>query len=130
MSRSSRMWRGAIVVAAMAWMLVSPAATVPGEAQAGWPFHLEWTHNGPIASYYRLCVNGACSVLGARVKQGDDWIAPLPLLPPGEYRLVLEACGNETCRPGTPDLMIRVTPPGPRRPPIDVVNGPRIPASR
>jgi hypothetical protein len=112
------------------WMLASPASTMPAQAQS-WPFHLEWTQTGAPAAYFQLCVNGACRVLGdAHRTQGSVWRAALPMLPPGEYRLVVEACGVAECLPGEPDLMIRVVPSSPRRPPIDVIDGPRIPLSR
>jgi len=127
----NRIVRGALAVLAGAWMLASPASTTPVLAQASWPFKLEWNQTGSQASYYRLCVNGACAVLNdAHNIQGSVWRASLPLLPPGEYRLVLEACGREECLPGVPDLVIRVLPPAARRPPIDVIEGPRIPVSR
>jgi hypothetical protein len=131
MRRRSRITRGALAVLAAAWMLASPASMTPVLAQGAWPFQLEWSHTGSQASYYQLCVNGACTVLNdARNTQGSVWRASLPMLPPGEYRLVLEACGGEECLPGVPDLVIRVLEPAPRRPPIDVIEGPRIPVSR
>ena len=112
-------------------MLTSPASIMPTGAQSSWPFQLEWTQTGVPASYYRLCVNGACTVLGdARNTQGNVWRAALPLLPQGEYRLVVEACTDAGCLPGEPDLMIRVVPSSSRRPPIEVIDGPRIPVSR
>jgi len=127
----NRITRGALAVLAGAWMLASPASMTPVLAQASWPFKLEWSQTGSQASYYQLCVNGACSVLNdARNTQGSVWRASLPVLPPGEYRLVLEACGGDKCLPGAPDLVIRVLEPSPRRPPIDVIEGPRIPLSR
>ena len=131
MRRRSRITRGALAALAGAWLLVSPAAMTPVLAQASWPFQLEWNHTGAQASYYQLCVNAACTVLNdAYQTQAGLWRASLPLLPPGEYRLVVEACGGERCLPGAPDLVIRVLEPSPRRPPIDVLEGPRIPVSR
>jgi hypothetical protein len=50
----------------------------------------------------------------------------LPVFDRGEYRLVVEACVAGQCLPGTPDLMIRVVEPSGRRPPIDIVSGPRV----
>jgi hypothetical protein len=130
--RRSRIARGALVVVTGAWMLASPASMASVQAQSSWPFQLEWNHTGSQASYYQLCVNGTCSVLNdAYNTHGNVWRAPLPVLPPGEYRLIVEACGGTTeCLPGVPDLMIRVLAPSPRRPPIDVLEGPRIPVSR
>jgi hypothetical protein len=127
----SRIARGALLALAGAWMLASPASMTPASAQSSWPFQLEWTQTGTPAAYYRLCINGTCTVLAdARRTGGTVWRAALPMLPPGEYRLVVEACGGAECLPGSPDLMIRVVPPSPRRPPIDVIEGPRIPVSR
>ena len=82
-------------------------ARVAGVDDAGpradaWPFQLEWTQTGAQASYYRLCVNGACTVLhDARTTDGAVWRASLPMLPPGEYRLVVEACGATECLAGS-----------------------------
>ena len=130
MMRRSRFTRGALAVLAVAWMLVSSASTMRVRAQASWPFQLEWTQATP-ASYYRLCVNSACSVLAdARTSNGTVWRAALPVLSPGEYRLVVQACTGDQCVAGLPDLMIRVMEPSSRRPPIDVLDGPRIPVSR
>jgi len=131
MTRRSRIARGALAVLAGAWILALPASMMPARAQTAWPFQLEWTQAGAQASYYRLCVNGACTVLDdARTTDGAVWRASLPMLPPGEYRLVVEACGATECLAGQPDLMIRVLRASPRRPPIDVIEGPRIPVSR
>ena len=131
MERRSRMTRGALAVVAGAWLLVSPASMTPVLAQSSWVFQLEWDHAGGRADYYRLCVDGACIVLGdAHPVQGTRWRAALPLLPQGEHRLVVEACGQAQCLAGEPDLMIRVLAPSPRRPPIDILDGPRIPVSR
>ena len=130
MTRGNRITRGAVALLAGVWMLASPASMMPARAQSAWPFQLEWTQTGQ-ASYYRLCVNGACTVLhDAHNTQGTVWRAALPVLPPGEYRLVVEACGASECLPGEPDLMIRVLQGSSRRPPIDVLEGPRIPVSR
>jgi hypothetical protein len=51
------------------------------------------------------------------------------LLAPGEHRLVVRACTDAGCVEGTPDLVVRVTTPSTshRQPPIDVIEGPRIP---
>lgn len=131
MTRRSRLTHGALAVLAGAWMLVSPASMPSARAQSSWPFQLEWTQAGARPSYYRLCVNATCTVLGdARNVGGSVWRAALPTLPPGEYRLVVEACGTTQCLPGEPDLMIRVLQSSARRPPIDVIEGPRIPVSR
>jgi hypothetical protein len=132
MTRRSRIARGALAALAGAWMLASPASTIPAGAQSYWTFQLEWEQPGDVPDYFQLCVNGgACMVLGdARNTQGTVWRAALPLLPPGEYRLVLEACGFSGCMPGVPDLVIRVVAPSPRRPPIEVVVGPPFRMSR
>lgn len=130
MTRRSRIRHGVLAMTAFTWMLVSPASTLRAAAQAGWPFKLEWTQDQP-AAYFKLCVNDTCSVLAsARRTQGTTWQAPLPPLPPGEYRLVVEACAGEQCLPGSPDLVIRVLQPSSRRPPITVLDGPRIPLPR
>lgn len=130
MTRRTRITRGALALLAGGWMLASPASVMPLRAQPAWPFQVEWTQ-GAGAFYYRLCVNGACNVLSdARNVQGNVWRAALPLLPPGEYRLVVEACNETKCLAGEPDMVIRVLQPSARRPPIDVISGPRIPVSR
>jgi hypothetical protein len=113
----------------LAWAIAMPASPTVTAAPAAWPFHIAFDHNGIATGYYRLCVNNQCAPIEARLTQGG-WRAPLPVLPPGEYRLVVEACGATSCVAGSPDLMIRVVPSGTsRRPPIDVIDGPRIPAS-
>jgi hypothetical protein len=113
----------------LAGVVAMPASSTVGAAPAAWPFHIAFDHNGISTGYYRLCVNNQCAPIDARLTPAG-WRAPLPLLPPGEYRLVVEACGASSCVAGSPDLMIRVVPGGTsRRPPIDVIEGPRIPAS-
>lgn len=111
----------------LAWLVAMPAS--PAGA-AAWPFQIAFDHDGISTGYYRLCVNNQCAPIDVR-RNGTGWRAPLPVLPPGEYRLVVEACGGTSCVAGSPDVMIRVVTSGAgsRRPPIDVVNGPRIPAS-
>jgi hypothetical protein len=123
MTSGRRRWMGIGGALALTLMLGASASTVRG--QAGWPFHIEWNHDGIGVSYYRLCVNGQCAVVQA-TRRGPAWRAPLPLLPQGEHRIVVEACNRDACLTGTPDLMIRVVPPSRRRPPIEVVDGPRI----
>jgi len=131
MTRRSRIARAVLVMLAGTWMVTRPVSIMPTEAQSSWRFQLEWTQTGVPASYYRLCVNGACTMLGdAHNTQDNVWRAALPLLPQGEYRLVVEACTDAGCTPGEPDLMIRVVPSSSRRPPIEVIDGPRIPVSR
>jgi hypothetical protein len=97
-----------------------------------WPFHLEWEAVVPIGTSFQLCIDGNCQLIAAAPWGGVTWRAPLPLLPPGEHRLVVQSCTDAGCVPGTPDLMVRVTAPSgsSRQPPIDVVNGPRIPLPR
>ena len=131
MTRRSRIARGVLVVLAGLWMVTRPMSIMPIQAQSAWPFQLEWTQTGVPATYFRLCVNDSCTVLGdAHNTVGNIWRAALPLLPAGEYHLVVQACSDAGCVPGEPDLMIRVVPATPRRPPIEVVDGPRIPLSR
>jgi hypothetical protein len=44
-----------------------------------------------------------CTVLSdAQNAEGDVWRAALPMLPPGEYRLVLQGCTFEGCASGVP----------------------------
>lgn len=128
MTWSSRTARGALAALAGAWMLASPASTVPARAQSYWSFQLEWEQTGDPPSYFQLCINGgACTVLSdARNVQGTVWRAALPVLSPGEHRLVLEACSFGGCVAGKPELMVRVVAPSPRRPPIEVVEGPPL----
>jgi hypothetical protein len=104
-----------------------------GHAQApAWGFQLEWEYTGPANTEFQLCTDGTCAPLGAQLRGGTTWRAPLPLLPQGEHHLVVQACVLSDCKPGTPDLFVRVLPPpfSPRRPPIDVIDGPRVPAGR
>jgi hypothetical protein len=124
MSDGRRWWRGAAGAFALVMVLGAPASTV--QRQGAWPFQLEWNHDGRSTSYFRLCVGSECSVLDAVRAGGTLWRARLPILPQGEHQLVIEACGRDDCVPGTPDLMIRVLPPAGRRPPIDVISGPRV----
>ena len=99
-------------------------------AQAAWPFRLQWEQQEvPDGTFYRLCVNSQCTALNAWMDRGS-WNAQLPVLPAGEHRLVVQSCTSVGCVNGMPDLMIRVLPPSSRRPPIDVINGPRIPVNR
>jgi hypothetical protein len=113
----------------LAWVLAMPASRAVGQSAAAWPFRIAFDHDGGTAAYYRLCVNDQCAPIDAR-RTPAGWRAPLPVLPPGEYRLVVEACGAGECVAGVPDLMIRVVPAATsRRPPIEVIAGPRISAS-
>jgi hypothetical protein len=99
-------------------------------AQAvSWPFQLEWEAAIPLGTTFQLCVDGNCVLIAAAPRGGTTWRAPLPLLSPGEHRLVVQSCNDAGCVPGTPDLLVRVTTPSgsSRQPPIDVVDGPRIP---
>src|SRR5690349_4857981 len=99
-------------------------------AQAGaWPFQLEWEAVVPGGTSFQLCVDGSCRQLAAAPRGGTTWRAPLPLLPAGEHRLVVQSCNESGCVDGTPDLVVRVTAPsaGTRQPPIHIVDGPRIP---
>ena len=97
------------------------------DAQTPWSFRLVWEQDAPSGTYHRLCVNGQCSQLAASRVSGRTWAAPLPMLAAGEYTLIVESCVQTTCVAGVPDLVIRVLPPSPRRGPIDVVSGGRIP---
>jgi hypothetical protein len=124
MSVERRWWRGAAGAFALLMVLGAPGSTVQG--QGAWPFQLEWTHDGRFVSYFRLCVGRECSLLNAVRVDGTLWRAHLPVLPQGEHQLVVEACGPDECVRGTPDLVIRVLPPAGRRPPIDVISGPRV----
>ena len=89
-----------------------------------WGFHLEWNQPEKFANYYQVCVNDVvpCTVLSdAQNAEGDVWRAALPMLPPGEYRLVLQGCTFEGCASGVPDMMIRVSAPADGTAPGDVV---------
>jgi hypothetical protein len=129
MKRWGVVWRYAMAGLGLAWLVAMPASPPAGAAVAAWPFQIAFEHNGSSTGYYRLCVNDQCAPIDVHFTQGG-WRAPLPVLPPGEYRLVVEACGAASCVAGSPDLMIRVVASGTtRRPPIDVIDGPRIPTS-
>ena len=119
--------RAAVAASALALTLGAPAAMVPLGAQASWTFQLRWDHDGEGVDYYQVCVSGQCASLDAVRGEGPQWRAPLPVLPKGEHRVVLKACGNGACTAGAPELMVRVVSPSPRRLPIDVVP---IPQSR
>jgi hypothetical protein len=108
------------------------AAAVAQAAQAAWPYHIAWTQTvepGQSMSF-RLCVNGTCAPVSSFRVGASGWRAPLPLLPEGEHRLVVEACNDSGCVAGVPELVVRISPASGRRPPIDVIQGPRIPAQR
>ena len=127
------MWRS--LGAALAILLLTGrgglGAETPGQSNAtGWNFSLEWEYSGPVGTAFELCVDGRCSPLAAFRRSGTTWRAPLPLLPEGEHRLVVQACVGTDCKPGSPDLVVRILPPSPNRPPIDVIQGPRIPVGR
>jgi len=108
-------------------LAVGHAGTTGVAAQGPWPFRLQWEQpEVPEGTFHQLCVNRQCSELGATYDEGT-WSAPLPVLPLGEHQLVLQSCTKVGCVAGVPDLMIRVLAPSPRRPPIDVISGPRIP---
>jgi hypothetical protein len=99
-------------------------------AQGPWSFRIQWEQQDvPEGTFFQLCVNRQCGELSASYENGS-WSAPLPLLPVGEHQLVLQSCTKVGCVAGVPDLMIRVQTPSPRRPPIDVISGPRIPVNR
>jgi hypothetical protein len=121
---------GSVRAAALGVTILAMAFSMPGAAQTSWGFELEWEQAGGEPSHYELCVDGRCQPLGARPVSAGRWRAPLPRLAPGEYRLVVRACGAGTCVAGEPDLYVRVLSPNPRRPPIDILDGPRIPVDR
>jgi hypothetical protein len=124
--RSQRRHYGAAAACTLLILLAPSGADVPAQAQSSWPFRLVWTHDGVGVDYFQLCANGQCAPLAAGRRSETEWQAALPQLAQGEYRLVVEACGAGQCLPGAPDLVIRVVPPAGRRPPIDVVSGPRV----
>jgi hypothetical protein len=112
----------AALAVALLLTIGAPASTVPVQTQGMWPFQLEWTHDGEGVEYHLLCVNGQCTPLAAAQIEGTTWRAPLPMLPRGEYRLVVAACGSGGCTDGTPDISIRILAPQPRRPPLEIVS--------
>jgi hypothetical protein len=122
----------AVIVLLLVGVLVRQGgdrAAAQGSQAAPWPFQLEWESAASGGTTYQLCVDGNCSFIAASPHGGSTWRAPLPLLPPGEHRLVVQACTPDSCTPGTPDLMVRVTTPtgSTRQPPIQIIEGPRIP---
>ena len=130
MSYKQAVWRSHTV--ALALLLLTGRGHAGHAAQqsssnAPWSFQLEWEHDGAVGTYYQLCVDNACTPLGATRYSGQTWRAPLPALPEGEHRLVVKACSGTNCVPGTPDLLVRILPPSARRQPIDIIEGPRIP---
>lgn len=141
-ARLDRMFPGGWYAARTARLLaIAVIALTAGEgpgrvdaaAQAGavWPFQLEWEQpDGGAVSEYRICAGQNCRVLAAYLVTGTRWRAALPPYAAGEHRLQLMACNAVGCAAGTPDLFIRVSPPSSRRPPIDVLEGPRIPLGR
>jgi hypothetical protein len=133
MGSRQQMWRS--LAAALAILLLtgrghSDAETPRPSDPAGWGFSLEWEYTGPQGTAFELCVDGTCSALAAYLRAGTTWRAPLPLLPQGEHRLVVRACIGTDCKPGTPDLVVRILPSSTSRPPIDIIQGPRIPTGR
>lgn len=100
-------------------------------AQSAWRFNLEWEHDGTGVTHFRLCVDGTCQNIAPERPQGDTWRYALPLLPPGEHRLVVQACNEVGCSNGQPDIWVRVfrsSPAPPRHPPVQVPsNKPKLP---
>ena len=121
MSGQSRARYTAVTATAVALLFAASEPTLSGQAQGSWPFVVQWEHDGERVAFYRLCVGGQCRQLDAQRDGGTLWRAPLPLLPGGDHRLVLQACNDGgACADGTPDLMVRVVAPSPRRPPVIV----------
>jgi hypothetical protein len=124
------MWRS--LIAASAILLLTgrgrSGAETPGPSNPDrWGFSLEWEYTGPAGTSFQLCMDGGCSALAAYPYRGTTWRAQLPPLPQGEHRLVVQACIGNDCKPGTPDLVVRILPASASRPPIDIIQGPRIP---
>ena len=130
MRRRYNVWRS--LAAALTLLLLTGGGDAGTQAQGAstWPFHLEWEYSGGGNPVFQLCVDGTCSTLPAFRRGGNTWRAPLPLLPQGEHRLVVQACSGGECQEGSPDLVVRIVPPSARRPPIEIVDGPRIPVGR
>ena len=120
MRGQSRARYAALAATALA-SLCAASATLSGQAQGSWPFVVRWEHDGEGVAFYQLCASGQCRQLDAVREEGSGWRAPLPMLPRGDHRLILQACNvGGGCVDGTPDLMVRVVAPSPRRPPIVV----------
>jgi hypothetical protein len=127
--------RCAHVLAAVAVLALSSGSdrgSVASAQSAAWGFQLAWDQTGgsDAGVEYRLCEGQNCRTLAARRAGGTRWTAPMPVYPAGEHRLQLVACNAAGCTPGSPDLFIRVVGASSRRPPIDVLEGPRIPVGR
>ena len=123
MSYAQRRFR-LVLTSALAATGLTMSSHLPAFAQAAWKFELEWEQPGEPALYYRLCIDDRCSTLPARSVAGGRWRAPLPLLAPGEHRLVLQACGPDGCISGNPEVFVRVVRPNPRTPPV-ITGAPR-----
>ena len=124
MSFTQRRRRRAFLISALVVTGLTMASHVPGSAQGAWRFELEWDQPGEQPFYYLLCVNNRCSWLAARPTEGSRWRAPLPVLPLGEHRLVVQACGSDRCIDGHPEVFIRVVRPNPRTPSV-IIGAPR-----
>lgn len=118
MSFPQRRRRPALLIFALAVTGLTMTSHVPGSAQGYWGFELEWEQPGDTPFSYQLCVDDRCFGLAARAVEGERWRAPLPMLPLGEHRLVVQACGNGGCVSGTPEVYVRVVRPNPRTPPV------------
>jgi len=131
MSYQGAVWRSRTVALALLLFtgrgLGHAGPTEQPSTSTPWPFQLEWEYAGPGGTYFQLCVDNACTPLAVTPYGGSTWRAPLPALPLGEHHLVVKACIGSQCVPGTPDIFVRVVPPSARRPPIEIIDGPRIP---
>jgi hypothetical protein len=117
---------GQVTLLTTALALSSSGSATPA-AQTRWTYAIEWEVEGAPAPFYQLCVNTECSPIYPQTTPTGSMRAALPLLPVGEHRLVVRACGFDACVAGTPDLMVRVVRPSSRRPlPVDIIQGPPI----
>jgi hypothetical protein len=79
--------------------------------QAGqWSYRLAWDHDGVSMTHFELCVDAECRRIDATLTGSGSWSAPLPVLPLGFHTLVVLACNNTTCTPGSPSVSVNVTP--------------------
>jgi hypothetical protein len=104
-----------------------------------WSYRLEWEHDGASTTHFELCVDNECRSIDAARTGSRTWSAAVPILTVGFHTLVVSACNNAVCTPGTPSISVNVTPgpvisppnqPPPTPPPTPPAPGRKAPPRR